>query len=239
MLGAPLLMRRTLGAAIRIERPVNSILNEAVPEDGAAVIEDDGVGLAFGRTQYPADHLAIEPHLLRRSRQDAATDLRHIPAFGEHHAVGNEFDLAGCQSRERRVALGFGVEPSMCSARTPDLTNSSRMWTECADADRKGHGLSTFAELMPVRDDIADQLRLIHALGKLLLDVIAGLRCGRPKIGIDWRIGARTNQVALLDQFLDLRALDHRPRKWIQARVRRRGMVWPSCQARPRSDRPQ
>ena len=68
----------------------------------------------------------------------------------------------------------FGVPPSICSARTPERMNSSRMWMRVRDADGKDDGLPALAELVPMRDDIADQLRLVHAVGKLVLDIVAG-----------------------------------------------------------------
>ena len=80
-------MRRRGRAAIGIERPFDVILDEAVAKHRAGMIEHDGVGLALGGAQHAADHLPIEPHLARRPRQDAATDLGHVPAFGQHHAI--------------------------------------------------------------------------------------------------------------------------------------------------------
>ena len=107
MFGAPLLMGRTLGAAIGIECPVNSILDETMPVYRAGMIENDRIGLAIGRPQHATNHLPIQSHLLRRPRQDAAADRGHVPAFGQDHAIGDEFDFTDCQSRERCIALGF------------------------------------------------------------------------------------------------------------------------------------
>ena len=45
-------------AVIDIERPLDMIFGQTVPEDGAGMVEDDAVGLAIGRTQATADHLA-------------------------------------------------------------------------------------------------------------------------------------------------------------------------------------
>lgn len=94
-----------LGAAIRIQCPINPIFGKTVPKDGAGMIEDDGVGLAFGGTQYSPDHLAIEAHLLCRPRQNAATDFGRIPAFSQHQIICNEFDFTVCQPLERYIAL--------------------------------------------------------------------------------------------------------------------------------------
>jgi len=65
---AALTMRRTFGATIRIERPCNFILDEAMAEYRAAVIEDDAVGLAIGGPQNATDHLAVQTHFARRPR---------------------------------------------------------------------------------------------------------------------------------------------------------------------------
>ena len=81
MLGAPLLMRRALGAAIGIERPVHPILNEAVAENGARMIEHDRISLAIGRPQNPADHLPKQTHFFRGPGENAAADFGRIPAF--------------------------------------------------------------------------------------------------------------------------------------------------------------
>ena len=45
---------------------------------------------------------------------------------------------------------GFGVDPSMCSARTPDLMNSSRRWTECLAALAR-EGATAWLEVGPGR----------------------------------------------------------------------------------------
>src|SRR5215472_6168436 len=55
-------MRRAFRPAFRIESPFDAILGQPVLEHGAAVVEDDGVGLALRRTQYTTDHLAVEAH---------------------------------------------------------------------------------------------------------------------------------------------------------------------------------
>ena len=81
MLGAPLLMRRALGAAVGIERPVHSILDEAVTENGARMIENDRVGLVRRRPQNSTDHLPKQTHFFRGPGENAATDFGRIPAF--------------------------------------------------------------------------------------------------------------------------------------------------------------
>src|SRR6266511_781778 len=55
--GLALVMRRVFGTAIGGERPDDVIFRQAVTEHSAAVIENDGIGFAFGRAQHAADHL--------------------------------------------------------------------------------------------------------------------------------------------------------------------------------------
>ena len=137
-----------------------------------------------------------------------AADLGHVPALGQHHAIGDELDLAGCQPRERRVALGLrraAVDVLGAHAGFHELV---AQMDRVRDVDREGDGLPPLAEFVPVGDDVADQLRPVHALGELGLDVVAVARADATQIGIDRRIDARPHQVALLDQLGDLRAFD-------------------------------
>lgn len=53
----PLRMLGSSSSQIRIERPHHAVLWQAVPEDGAGVVEDHDVALAEGRPQSAADHL--------------------------------------------------------------------------------------------------------------------------------------------------------------------------------------
>ena len=87
-----------------------------------------------------------------------AAESGHVPALGQHHAVGDDLDLAGRQPRQdgvalvlRRVAVDvFGAHAS--------VTNSSRIWIEWPTPHGEGDGLAALAVLMPVRDDVADEL---------------------------------------------------------------------------------
>src|SRR6516225_778465 len=67
----------------------------------------------------------------------------------------------------------LGVEPSICPA---------------------------LAELMPMLDDIADELRPIHALGELGFDVVALAGFHAPQVRIDRRVDPRADQISLFDQ---------------------------------------
>src|SRR5262249_33640397 len=78
-----------------------------------------------------------------------------------------------------------------------------------ADAAGEGDSLAVLAVLEPVRDDVADELVPIHALGELGLDIVAGLSPDAAQIGIDRRVHPGLHQIPLLDQVGHLWALDH------------------------------
>ena len=82
------------------------------------------------------------------------------------------------------------------------------MLIECETLTANATVLPTFAKLVPVGDDVADQLRAIHALGQLSLVVIAGLDANAFEIGSGWRIAARVNEELLLDERRHLRSFD-------------------------------
>src|SRR5262249_45008272 len=56
--------------ALWIQRPRHPVFGQSVMEDGAAVIENDSIGLAVSRTQAASDHLAEQAHFFRRPRED-------------------------------------------------------------------------------------------------------------------------------------------------------------------------
>ena len=56
----------------------------------AGMVENNGVGLAISWAQHAPDHLAIQTYLFGRARQDKAAAVGHVPAFSQHHAVGNK-----------------------------------------------------------------------------------------------------------------------------------------------------
>ena len=110
-----------------------------------------------------------------------------------------------------RRARASASTPSMCSQRTPDLDELVADVDAVRDVDGEGDGLPALAVLVPVRDDVADQLRPIHAIGELGLDVVAVTRAHAAQIGIDRRIDARRHQDSRARSASgDLRAFDHR-----------------------------
>src|SRR5262249_10423961 len=80
--------------------------------------------------QTATDHLTKQPHLPRWAREDDAADVGAVEALGEHHAVGDDLGLAGREPRQDGLALVLERAATRCSARTPALMNSSRMWIE-------------------------------------------------------------------------------------------------------------
>src|SRR5262249_59375975 len=99
-----------------------------MPEHGATVVENDDVGLAGSRAQAAADHLAIQSHLLRGAREDAAADVGAVEASVSTMQLATT-SVSPDASRARIASRSsLGVLPSRCSARTPALRNWSRMW---------------------------------------------------------------------------------------------------------------
>ena len=104
------------------------------------------------------------------------------------------------------VLLSLAVEVLAAHAGAHELVAQMQA---VRDVDRERDGLPALAELVPVGDDVADQLGNVHAVGELDLDVVAGYRAHAGQVGIDRGIDAGLDQVALRDQLADLRALDH------------------------------
>jgi hypothetical protein len=73
--------RDVLCTPVDIERPSDIVGRKAVPIDGAGMVEEYTVGLAFVRTQTATCHLSIETQLPGRAGENDATDRRTIPAF--------------------------------------------------------------------------------------------------------------------------------------------------------------
>jgi hypothetical protein len=114
--------------------------------------------------------------------------------------------LASRASVASRSALG--VVPSMCFGANAGPHEFVAQVNAVRNVDSKGDGLSPLTKFVPMGDDIANKLRPVHSLGELAFDVIAKLNLDAFQIGIDWRIDPRLDQIALLDQFRDLRTLD-------------------------------
>src|SRR5262249_51311674 len=71
----------------------------------------------------------------------------------------------------------------------------------------KDNGLAPFAVLEPMLDDVADQLRPVHAVFELALDVVASPRLNATQIRL-WRsVDARRHEEPETYQFLYLRPL--------------------------------
>ena len=106
----------------------------------------------------------------------AATDLGHVPALGQNHAIGDDLGLAAREPRQDGVALvlrRLAVEVLAAHARADELVAEVQA---VRDVDRERDGLPALAELVPVGNDVTDQLGNVHALGELALDVVTGLR---------------------------------------------------------------
>ena len=95
----------------------------------------------------------------------------------------------------------FGVEPSRWSQLTPDFLNSSRMWIEWPTPVANTTVRRPSASRCQWRDDVADQLRPVHAFGELAFNPVTGLHRHARQVGPRRRIDPRADQVTLRDQF--------------------------------------
>src|SRR4051812_16102912 len=77
------------------------------------------------------------------------------------------------------------------------------------DGRGKADGFTPLAEFDPVGDDVANEFRLVHALGEFTFYIVAVPDVNTIQIGIDGGIHPGRNQKSLLNQLADLRTLDH------------------------------
>ena len=103
---------------------------------------------------------------------------------------------------------GFGVAPSTCSARTPDFDELVADVQRVCDVHGEADRLPAFAVLVPMGDDVADEVRTVHPIGELAFDIVADAGLDAFQVGIDRRKHARADQMLLLDQLGDLGAFD-------------------------------
>src|SRR5215469_482329 len=133
------------------------VLGQTMAEHGAAVIEDDRVGLAVSRTQHTTDHLPEQTQLPGRSCQDAAADRRAVPALDQHRAIRDDLGLAGCQPHKDRLALSRRCLPVEMFGADTELLELVADMDAVLNADSEAHGSTTLAVLQPMFDDVTDQ----------------------------------------------------------------------------------
>ena len=98
-------VRRTFRSLLRVERPFDGILDEAVPEHRAGVVENDSVELARRRPKSRPIICRYSPiFFVGRARMPHANRWQ-VPTFGQDHAVGDQLGLAGREPCECRIAL--------------------------------------------------------------------------------------------------------------------------------------
>ena len=197
--------------AILCEGPIDRLLDEAVLKDRAGVVEDQCVGFPGRRPQHSADHpLPIQAHALGRSREHQATHLGLVPALRQHHAVDDNLDAAVRQPRQDRIALLDRRRTVQVlrpyAARSEFVPKMHRMCDTACEYDRT----ATLGQSMPMRDDVADKLLIVHPVGELLLDVIPALDARRrTNPAATAHPDPNRNEMAAGDQFGDGRALNN------------------------------
>src|SRR5215813_11624165 len=166
------------------------------------------------RNSVPSTHMRC---MITANRRASATIAFFIPRclaifiaqalsqdhFAERTSMGDEMMrmmlYEAAQSKYRPDRLGTHASLEELVADVDAMT----------DAAGEGDGLAALAIFVPVRDDVADELVPVHALGELGLDIVAGLRLDAVQVRVDRGVDPRLDQIALLDQVWHLRALDH------------------------------
>ena len=98
-------MCRAFRSLVWVQSPFDVVLDKAMTEHGTGMVEHDRIDLTGRGSKHAADHLAVQTHFLCRPGQDAAGYFWHVPALGQHHAVGDHFHFARGQSGKNSVAL--------------------------------------------------------------------------------------------------------------------------------------
>ena len=107
-----------------------------------------------------------------------------------------ELGFTAGEPRQDIVAIvfrGLAVEVLGAHAGAHELvTDMQTMGDVAGESD----GLPALAEFVPVGDDVADELGVVHALGELALDVVTAPNPHAKQVWSDRRIDARLDQVA-------------------------------------------
>src|SRR5262245_12896497 len=130
---------------------------------GTAMVEDDAIRFALSRTKTTADHLPEQAHLFGGAGEDDAARLGHVPAFGEHHAVRDDLNLATFEPGEDLVALVFRRGAVEMLAADVELEKSILDRNAVGHVAGEDHGLAALTVLEPIGNDVADQLVGVHA----------------------------------------------------------------------------
>jgi hypothetical protein len=76
------------------------------------------------------------------------------------------------------------------------------------DVDGEANRLPLLAELVPVADDVADEIVAVHPFGELGLDIVADAGLDALQVRFDRSEHTGPDQIFLRDQFGDLRTFD-------------------------------
>src|SRR5262249_60845209 len=116
---------------------------------------------------------------------------------GEHHAVGDDLDLAGGEANKDCCALVDWRRAVDVLRAHPGAHELVADMDAMTDAAGEGDGLAALAVLEPMRSEVSEELVPIHPLGELGLEVVAGLRSDASQIRIGWSGDPRPPQVTV------------------------------------------
>ena len=129
----------------------------------------------WGDAQNPPNHLPVQSEAFCWARKDQAGGLRAIPSLGQHSAVANDIYCARRKTLEDCFALlDWSRSVNVLGQCAGPSYLRSTLRTRCMSGTNSG-GPATFAQSMPVLDNIAHQLGGIDPLGQLRFDIVTTL----------------------------------------------------------------
>jgi hypothetical protein len=108
------------------ERPLAIVVGQTVAHTVPGVVEDDGLGLARGRTKRATDLLEVERQGLRRAKKNRGLDRGNIETLAKQVAIRQDGDLAGDEGRDGSVALSvihLAINMGGCDASGAELVD--------------------------------------------------------------------------------------------------------------------
>jgi hypothetical protein len=178
------------------------ILGQAVLEDAAAMVQDDGL-LTVPGPHNAAGLLQVQAGGAGRTGEDGTLDRRQVPAFNEQANIGDQPCLTPRQPCQRGIPLvggGGTVQMLRRNASLPELRGNV---LGMLNGDCKGDGADALRMATPVLDQVADEVLSVDGLSQGLLVVVPSLRFHRGEVGqqlLGHGKDTRFDEVALGDE---------------------------------------
>src|SRR6266446_1102616 len=121
------------------------------------MIENDGAGLSWRRSQGAACHLQVQTETLRRPHQDCCANGGNVETFGNESAVTEDLELAGTERRDQALALRRGRLAVNVCRRDARGIEAGRDLLAMFNVDGESDCRNALAEPLIMFDRIADQ----------------------------------------------------------------------------------